>query len=263
MSPDESADYISAKCKRKELCKSLAGNVVDLLEISEDVHSESGSAKASILLSARVHPGETQGSWAIQSCIEFLTSSLPEAKFLRSRFTIYVIPMLNPDGVINGHYRCSMSGQDLNRVWANPDKNKNPCIWHTRDLVRTLSSQGLAFFCDFHGHSVKKNVFMYGCNTAGNQSYKPGSTKAIPTTAMFPLLLDEISPAFSFNDCNFRVQRSKLNTGRVVVNRSVLCVCIFCAFVLVSCVSHTDTRHRHMSYMHTHTNLTHTQTHTH
>ena len=208
-----------AACKRKELCRSLAGNVVDLLEIGETVHDHSGVQKASILLSARVHPGETQASWAIQSCIEFLTSSLPEAKLLRSRFNIYVVPMLNPDGVINGHYRCSMSGQDLNRVWANPDKARHPCIWHTRDLVRILASQGLSFFCDFHGHSVKKNAFMYGCSAPGNQSYKPASTKAIPPAAMFPLLLDEISPAFSFYDCNFRVQRSKMTSGRVVVNR--------------------------------------------
>ena len=29
-----------------------------------------------------------------------------------------------------------MSGQDLNRLWANPDKAKHPCIWHIRELVR-------------------------------------------------------------------------------------------------------------------------------
>ena len=208
-------------CRRSVLCRSFAGNVVDLVEISEGVHDENSPAepKPSILLSARVHPGETQGSWAIQSCLEFLTSSLPEAKLLRSHYTLYVIPMLNPDGVINGHYRCSLSGNDLNRVWANPDKIKHPCIWHTRNLVQILSSQGLRFFCDFHGHSVKKNAFMYGCSSLSNSACKPSSTKAIPPTAMFPLLLEEISPAFSFFDCNFRVHKSKMNTGRVVVNR--------------------------------------------
>ena len=209
----------SANCKRRELCRSLAGNVVDLLEIGDHVHNPTAPKRASILLSARVHPGETQASWAIQSCIEFLTSSLPEARLLRSRFIIYVVPMLNPDGVVNGHYRCSMSGHDLNRVWANPDKGRHPCIWHIRDLVRELSTQGLSFFCDFHGHSVKKNAFMYGCSAPGNQTYKPTSTKAIPPAAMFPLLLEDISQAFCFHDCNFRVQRSKMNTGRVVVNR--------------------------------------------
>ncbi len=30
--------------------------------------------------------------------------------------------MLNPDGVINGNYRCSLAGCDLNRRWKNPLK---------------------------------------------------------------------------------------------------------------------------------------------
>jgi len=40
--------------------------------------------------------------------------------------------MLNPDGVINGNYRCSLSGYDLNRVWDNNDKDKFPEIYYTK-----------------------------------------------------------------------------------------------------------------------------------
>jgi hypothetical protein len=31
-------------------------------------------------------------------------------------------------------------------------------------MKKTLESRDIFFFCDFHGHSVKKNVFMYGNN---------------------------------------------------------------------------------------------------
>jgi len=34
--------------------------------------------------------------------------------------------MLNPDGVIIGNQRWSLSGADLNRKWINPDKILHP-----------------------------------------------------------------------------------------------------------------------------------------
>ena len=47
--------------------------------------------------------------------LDFLTSSSPEADCLRNKYVFKVVPMLNPDGVINGNYRCSLVGADLNR----------------------------------------------------------------------------------------------------------------------------------------------------
>jgi murein tripeptide amidase MpaA len=41
-----------------------------------------------------------------------------EAAELRKHFVIRIVPMLNPDGVIYGNYRCSLLGCDLNRKWA-------------------------------------------------------------------------------------------------------------------------------------------------
>jgi hypothetical protein len=40
--------------------------------------------------------------------IDFLLSDDPEAEHLRENFIFKIIPMLNPDGVINGNYRCSL-----------------------------------------------------------------------------------------------------------------------------------------------------------
>jgi len=72
--------------------------------------------------------------------------------------------MLNPDGVINGNYRCSLAGCDLNRRWGNPKKLIHPTIYHAKKLLRQFNiSTNVKFFCDMHGHSKKKNVFMYGC----------------------------------------------------------------------------------------------------
>jgi hypothetical protein len=90
--------------------------------------------------------------------------------------------MLNPDGVIVGNYRCSLSGRDLNRNYKTILKDAYPSIWHTREMVKRLiriilikfsfhlilyvrfmSETELILYCDFHGHSRKQNAFIYGC----------------------------------------------------------------------------------------------------
>ena len=78
--------------------------------------------KPGVVISARVHPGETVGSHMMKGVLEFLTSCNPEAHLLRENFVFKVIPMMNPDGVINGNYRCSLAGCDLNRRWKAPSK---------------------------------------------------------------------------------------------------------------------------------------------
>lgn len=57
-----------------------------------------------IFLSCRVHPGETNASWVMKGTIEHLLSDSTEAAALRNAFIFKIIPMLNPDGVINGKY---------------------------------------------------------------------------------------------------------------------------------------------------------------
>lgn len=53
-----------------------------------------------------------------------------EAQILRNKFVFKIVPMLNPDGVIVGNYRCSTkSGGDLNRQWINPDHKVYPEIY--------------------------------------------------------------------------------------------------------------------------------------
>jgi murein tripeptide amidase MpaA len=64
--------------------------------------------------------------------------------------------MLNPDGVINGNYRCSLAGCDLNRRWKTPSKVIHPTIYHVKKLVKEVYlERGVALFCDLHGHSRK------------------------------------------------------------------------------------------------------------
>jgi murein tripeptide amidase MpaA len=93
--------------------------------------------------------------------IDFLSGQSVEAQTLRDHFEFKIVPMLNPDGVINGNYRCSLAGVDLNRKWDSPVQRLYPTIHHLKKLLTTLQTQnGVAVYCDFHGHSKHPNVFM-------------------------------------------------------------------------------------------------------
>lgn len=61
-----------------------------------------------------------------------------------------------------------MSAEDLNRKWMNPCPSLHPTIYHTKGLIAYLhrTNRPPLVFCDYHGHSRKKNVFMYGCSPA-------------------------------------------------------------------------------------------------
>jgi len=61
--------------------------------------------------------------------LNFILSDCKEADILRSYFVFKVVPMLNIDGVINGNYRCSLIGSDLNRRWKHPNKVLHPEIY--------------------------------------------------------------------------------------------------------------------------------------
>ena len=82
---------------------------------------------------------------------------------LRDNFVFKIVPMLNPDGVINGHTRCGNVGVDLNRVWIDPNPKLHPTICAMKNLLKQMMTEReLLLFCDLHGHSRKKNMFMYG-----------------------------------------------------------------------------------------------------
>ncbi len=68
--------------------------------------SRRGFHKRCVVISARVHPGETPASWMMRGMLDFITGESAEARLLRSLFVFKIVPMLNPDGVAFGNNRC-------------------------------------------------------------------------------------------------------------------------------------------------------------
>ncbi|XP_063084018.1 cytosolic carboxypeptidase 2 isoform X2 [Cavia porcellus] len=192
-------------CKLRALCRSLAGNPVYLLTITNPAPGpRQAAAKRAVVLSARVHPGESGGSWVMRGFLDFILGGSPDAQLLRDLFVFKVVPMLNPDGVIVGNHRCSLAGRDLNRHYRTLLKDAFPCVWYTRNMIqRLLEEREVLLYCDFHGHSRKNNVFLYGCSSSDHKRWLH--------ERVFPLMLSKNAPD--------TVQKSREGTGRVVMWR--------------------------------------------
>jgi murein tripeptide amidase MpaA len=115
---------------------------------------------------------------------------------------VKIIPMLNPDGVIYGNYRCSLLGFDLNRRWAQPSKIYDPTIFYTKKLISVFKEErDIQLYTDIHGHSRKRNTFMYGCEYS-IIDYDSRAKNAL--IRLFPALMEQKNPTFSFKDCSFK-----------------------------------------------------------
>ena len=136
---------ISSFVSRNTLCRTLAGNKCEYLTITsrENLPEDDPNRikKRGVVITARVHPGESVGSWMMKGVIDFLVGDSIEAQALRKLFIFKIIPMLNPDGVINGNYRCSLSGGDLNRRWKAPSRMLHPTVYETKKLCKEFQKE--------------------------------------------------------------------------------------------------------------------------
>ena len=129
------------KVSKHLICKTLSDLDVFAIKVG-DVPKEplnasmchTGVKKKSLVFMARQHPGETPGSLVLDGVIEGLLSTT-EFEALKKEFVIYLIPMVNPDGVVFGSYRANLSGSDLNRKWRHPHKTFHPEVYHTRRFL--------------------------------------------------------------------------------------------------------------------------------
>ena len=138
----------SGRVKREIIGFSVLRNPIHMF------FAEKNTNNPYILILGRQHPPEVTGAFAMKGFInQLLTVNSLTDSFL-DRYNILFVPLMNPDGVMNGFWRYNANKKDLNRDWGNFTQPETDAVY--KKLTK-LSNKKLVLFIDFH--STFKNIF--------------------------------------------------------------------------------------------------------
>ncbi len=131
--------------------ESNEGRPVNLIKIGES------DDQKMIMAISRQHPPEVTGFLAMQAFIETLCADTDLARRFRASYNTYVVPLVNPDGADNGHWRHNYGGIDLNRDWENFNQPETRAIRDFMQQKVTQTNGKFYFGVDFH--STWEDIF--------------------------------------------------------------------------------------------------------
>lgn len=131
--------------------KSILGQSIEQLQIGRL------EARNYVFIIGRQHPPELTGTLGLIHFVETLSANSSLANEFRDHFQTIVLPLVNPDGVDQGHWRHNMAGVDLNRDWV---KFLQPETRAARDLFQKLvAKRGARPFLLLDFHSIHRDIF--------------------------------------------------------------------------------------------------------
>lgn len=85
-----SGPAVASYCTLRVLCHSLAGNAVYVVTVTSRDSAAEDENKKVVVVTARVHPGETNASWMMEGFLDFLLGDSDDARLLRDTFVFKV-----------------------------------------------------------------------------------------------------------------------------------------------------------------------------
>ena len=75
------------------------------------------------------------------------------------------------------------------------NKDLYPTVWAAKSVAKKLwLERDMVLYVDLHGHSRKRDSFMYGNSFAGR---------------LFPFLMSKVLPTFSYANCTYAASKDK------------------------------------------------------
>jgi predicted deacylase len=134
-----------------EIGRSTENRAMNLMQIKANQDT-----KKAVMIISRQHPPEVTGFLAMKSFIETIAGASQQAQEFRTKFDVFVVPLMNPDGVDNGHWRHNMGGIDLNRDWQNFNQPETRSV---RQFLNKKNNEGYEFVFGADFHSTWDDIY--------------------------------------------------------------------------------------------------------
>lgn len=135
----------------EDIGRSIEGRPLRMLELCNI------GSKKNILVISRQHPPEVTGYFAMQAFVDELTDDSKLARRFCSEYAVFVIPLMNPDGVDNGNWRHNMGGIDLNRDWTTFNQPEDRYV--SEFLKKREADTGGKFYFGIDFHSTWNDIY--------------------------------------------------------------------------------------------------------
>jgi len=110
-----------------------------------------------IIVLSRQHPPEVTGYLAMRAFVEKLAEDNELNQKFREKYNAYIIPLVNPDGVDNGHWRHNAGGIDLNRDWETFNQPEVAAI--KKFMEDKVANTGGKFYFGVDFHSTFHDIY--------------------------------------------------------------------------------------------------------
>ena len=138
----------SGRVRREVIGFSVLKNPIPMLFVEKNINNPY------ILILGRQHPPEVTGAFAMRGFINQLLNKNSLSDSFLKNYNILFVPLMNPDGVMNGYWRYNENKKDLNRDWGIFIQPETDAV---NKKLTELKNKKLALFIDFH--STFKNLF--------------------------------------------------------------------------------------------------------
>ena len=138
----------SGRVRREIIGFSVLKNPIPMFFVEKNINNPY------ILILGRQHPPEVTGAFAMKGFINQLLNKNSLSDSFLKNYNILFVPLMNPDGVMNGYWRYNENKKDLNRDWGIFIQPETEAV---NKKLTELKNKKLALFIDFH--STFKNLF--------------------------------------------------------------------------------------------------------